>query len=95
MNLWSAGGGRYWVSGAGLVAGSGGGRSDRGGPRCDHPLRSANRERGEVASLALMVSLATLLAGGGLGFIFGIPRAVQETSTNQVRPGYRGNTNLE
>jgi hypothetical protein len=47
-----------------------------------------------VFSLALLLGLAALLAGGLIGFLFGVPRKLQEARpANEL--GYAGNTNLE
>src|SRR5438552_4060746 len=59
----------------------------------------------EVASVALMLAGACLLGGGLLGFLFGLPRTVQDVgqrnSTTSGLPSepqnvsYHANTNLE
>ena len=63
-----------------------------------------------VFTVGIMLAGASLLVGGALGFLFGIPRTLQqegtlesaEGTTNSIRPashtptvGYRVNTNLE
>lgn len=50
-----------------------------------------------VFSLALLLGLAALLGGGLIGFLFGVPRKLQETrpAGDPGTPGYAGNTNLE
>lgn len=49
-----------------------------------------------VSMFGLLVALAALLVGGLLGFIFGIPRALQGNGSNDEQsPTYGVNTNLE
>lgn len=50
-----------------------------------------------VAFAGLLLSGASLLVGGALGFLFGIPRTLQpdESSDVQSTVNYRANTNLE
>lgn len=43
----------------------------------------------------LMISGATAVAGGGLGFLFGIPRALGSAGSSTQQGGYTANTNLE
>src|ERR1700736_515769 len=47
-----------------------------------------------VTGLAGLLGLAALLLGGLLGFVFGIPRSLQEGRFIASLPGYGGNTNL-
>jgi len=58
-----------------------------------YSLQTANAA--SVASVAILLGLAILLAGGALGFVFGVPRASQDIRTASAGSGYRGNTNLE
>jgi hypothetical protein len=60
-----------------------------------------------IASLGILLALAALLTGALLGFLFGIPRTLQQDSSAPAaipaiqedqsvgQPEYRGNTNLE
>lgn len=49
-----------------------------------------------IFSIAALVGLASLVAGGLLGFLFGVPRALQSANPNNgTSTGYRANTNLE
>jgi hypothetical protein len=50
-----------------------------------------------VFSLALLIGLAALLGGGLIGFLFGVPRQLQEAraASDPATLGYAGNTNLE
>lgn len=50
-----------------------------------------------VFSLALLLGLAALVGGGLVGFLFGVPRRLQQTdmSKDPANPRYVGNTNLE
>ena len=50
-----------------------------------------------VFSLALLLGLAALLGGGLVGFLFGVPRQLQEARSagDPSTSGYAGNTNLE
>jgi hypothetical protein len=50
-----------------------------------------------VFSLALLIGLAALLGGGLVGFLFGVPRRLQEThvGNDPANQRYEGNTNLE
>jgi hypothetical protein len=48
-----------------------------------------------LASVAGLIGRATLLGGGLLGFVFAIPRSLQEARSNVGPPGYGSNTNLE
>lgn len=48
-----------------------------------------------VLSFAVMTAGAALMAGGLLGFLFGIPRALQQEHDAAGKVGYRANTNLE
>lgn len=50
-----------------------------------------------VFSLALLLGLAALLGGGLIGFLFGVPRQLQEAraASDPGTVGYAGNTNLE
>ncbi|WP_431686477.1 hypothetical protein [Hahella sp. NBU794] len=64
---------------------------------------SALSQKTAVASVGLMVAGAFLLMGGVLGFIFGIPRTLQQESGGAIKvgasdslgAGYLANTNLE
>jgi hypothetical protein len=44
--------------------------------------------------LSLLIALAAMVAGGFLGFLFGIPRSLQKADANQHRT-FSSNTNLE
>lgn len=66
--------------------------------------RQATQEVGATMSVALLVAGASLIVGGLLGFLFGIPRThrpdeqeAQASDTRRAAVGvqYRGNTNLE
>jgi hypothetical protein len=46
-----------------------------------------------VLSLSILLGLASLLVGGLVGFLFGVPRRLQGNDPANV--GYAGNTNLE
>jgi hypothetical protein len=50
-----------------------------------------------VFSLALLLGLAALTGGGLVGFLFGVPRRLQETGAGNdpANQRYVGNTNLE
>ena len=50
-----------------------------------------------IFSLALLLGLAALMGGGLLGFLFGVPRRLQETGAvnSPVTQSWVGNTNLE
>lgn len=67
-----------------------------------------NENRAAAATISLTIAGASLLTGGLLGFLFGIPRTLQDgaveiaKSDDPARPGqlssvaqYRANTNLE
>ncbi|WP_041598487.1 hypothetical protein [Hahella chejuensis] len=58
---------------------------------------SAISQKTAVASVGLMVAGAFLLLGGVLGFIFGIPRTLQQEAgaADSQGAGYLANTNLE
>ena len=56
----------------------------------EEPSRAA-----AVLSFAVMTAGAALMAGGLLGFLFGIPRSLQQEAEAAGRVGYRANTNLE
>jgi hypothetical protein len=69
-------------------------------------VRSAGAGEGvRTVALGLLVAVASCLVGAVLGFVFGIPRAVQEGASaeraaevdaaTRRRAGYRANTNLE
>jgi hypothetical protein len=47
-----------------------------------------------VLSVAAMVGVASLVIGGQLGFVFGVPKALQESKPTSAG-GYQSNTNLE
>ena len=49
-----------------------------------------------VFGLSLLIAGTFVLAGGLLGFLFGIPRTLQQEDETEVKGvGYRANTNLE
>jgi hypothetical protein len=50
-----------------------------------------------IFSLALLLGLAALMGGGLVGFLFGVPRRLQEAgpATGPASQGWVGNTNLE
>ncbi|HKB32302.1 MAG TPA: hypothetical protein VKF16_00390 [Candidatus Dormibacteraeota bacterium] len=50
-----------------------------------------------IFSLALLLGLAALMGGGLVGFLFGVPRRLQEAgpANGPVSQGWVGNTNLE
>ena len=66
---------------------------------------AAPGERVRTIALGLLLAVASCLVGAVLGFVFGIPRAVQEGASAdkasapdtavKKRPSYRANTNLE
>ena len=66
-----------------------------------YSLQSAGLAQGlSVEGTALAVGGAALLAGGLLGFLFGIPKKLQQDTQSQSGNGgqgvaYQGNTNLE
>ncbi len=56
---------------------------------------AASRSPWTVLGYGVAVGVSSTLAGGLIGILFGIPRSVEGSQTQQPNEGYVGNTNLE
>ena len=60
-----------------------------------YSIQLPSRARWGAYATALLIASASFLAGGLVGFLFGIPRAVQVSTAPSGATQYQANTNLE